>query len=1148
MKSHKNLMQDRNARQKYPPFRLTAVALAVATGTASAGVVLDQKPLSVSTPPPPNILLMLDDSGSMQWPYMPDTVPRFTGSLNTARYYSYTRNSIWYNPHVTYEPWANQDASLMPDANYNSVSTHHSRLSTANWSNGYSGNAEMKNTGWTTSTVAGTMNLSADNQIFHAKTSPTLPDDQINSHRAYILVSGMTATALECSPRGDASDISGCTPISSFTWNDGTNIITRTVEQERQNFANWFQYYRTRSKMAKASLTHAFSGLGPDFRVGFATINDAKNNYNSTSTSAGIRMTIPTTGTFGIGQQNRKDWFDEVFTQTPPNSNTPLLRALDKAGRYYSSTSNSGPWGPPMGVSNQHLSCRRSYTILTSDGFWNDADPTGIANEDGTPGPTSIVHATGTPTYTYAPTAPFEDGHSLTLADVAMKYWKTDLRPDLDNNLPTGSVTPGDPDQNGAFWQHMTTFTISIGLKGTLDPITDWAALKAGTKAWPNPRAGASLHKIDDLYHAAVNSRGKFIVASNPQEFRAGLIDALSAISVQPGSGVGLAASSTFAGDDVRQFQARFTTGEWTGDVWGYATDSSTGAIDTSTAPWKASEKLPVWSNRKIFANVNGNLQPFNFGNLSGSQRAALNNDSNLVDYLRGDQSKEAANNSASSPGYRKRTGVLGDFVNSTPLHVGVPVPAELMQFKSAYLGANTYAAYASSQATRTQVVYAGSNDGMLHGFNADTGEEVFAFVPNAAIQGGLKDLAIKPLDHRYYVDGELASQDVYINGGWRTVLVGSMGRGGRAIYALDVTNPNSVSLLWEIDSNAVPAIGNIIGKPKITQVSNGQWRVIVGSGPNNSTDTARLLVIDLASGSTTVVNTNAATNNGLMGVSIADINGDGFAERAYAGDLRGNMWRFDNLDALAGPPSSSLLFTATTGTPQPITAEPTLARNPATNDIWVFFGTGRYLNTGDLTDTSLQTWYGLIDDDSPITSRSDLVERKIETSTTISGRMAQTISEGSEGDMDGKRGWYLDLKLQGGPNEGERIVTPGVLRGSTLWTTTNIPDGSDPCTASGRGFLMYVSAFTGTRTQSPQIDLNGDGIIDSADTPSRQENPLGTPVGGPLFVEGNPSLAEDGEIKSSYCVVDSSGNIECGDLPARNIEVRTSSWRELVN
>ena len=306
-----------------------------------------------------------------------------------------------------------------------------------------------------------------------------------------------------------------CNTIASFTWDTANGPVNRTIDQEWQNYANWYSFHRTRSKAAKAGASYAFSDLGNNVRVGFETIWHL---YNGSRDG----MDIPVERNNGLfedvaGAPNRSDWFEELFDAQAVNG-TPLRPALDEVGEYFEDNDSDGPWGPED--TDDQITCRQNFAILTTDGYWNTGG-TSVGNSDNTNGP---MHTSPSGfTLQYTPAAPWMDSWDNTLADVAMHYWKNDLRTDMANNVPTNSADP-------AFWQHMVTFGISIGLQGTLDPADGLPG------SWPNPMDTEDNERIDDLWHAAVNGHGEFVAATNPEEFAEGLKAALSSIIERTGS------------------------------------------------------------------------------------------------------------------------------------------------------------------------------------------------------------------------------------------------------------------------------------------------------------------------------------------------------------------------------------------------------------------------------------------------------------------------------------------------------------------------------------------------------------------------------------------------------------------------------------
>lgn len=1093
---------------------LTLASVLLAPSIAWSGVEIDQQPLTVGKPLEPNIWFILDDSGSMARTYMPDTAPS-TGIGGTA----YTRNSLAYNPHVTYEPWYNSDGTKMLPADPKKASDDADRITNS------------------------TTDLTSGAKCFHVPRNPVTGDTGANSSLYRWRFNSGGSTASRCDASSTCTNTTGCVAVSEFNWTDAKgDTITRSIAEEWQNYANWYQYYRTRMKMAKASVTRAFGGLDDGYRVGYTSIWDRDMFEIPVDTDDGLFR-----GT------NRDTWFANLLKATSSGL-TPLRAALDRAGQYFSSAA------PYKNSTGAELSCRQNFTILTTDGYWNSnaaATTEARADNDSTDG--SKITGPNGPEYTFEAKPPYSDGRSNTLADVAMYYWKNDLRSTLENNVPKS-------DSNPAFWQHMRTFGISIGEKGVLDPEKDLEALKAGTLAWPTPGTD-KVENIDDLWHATVNSRGDFVVASDPAQFARALKDSLDKIAAEKGRSASGAASSTNISTGSMTFFSEYVAGQWTGDVLGYALDPETGKRATDPKDdWSASSKLPAWSERNIMMNVGGTLAALTWGDLDATQQTALSSEQ-IVNYLRGDRSNEK-NDANPSGTLRERAGLLGSFVNSQPVYVGAP-PFKKYYGATKTPGASNYAAHVEAQKDRAPVLYVGGNDGMLHGFLTMTtkdpesdsdiaaGTELFAFMPSAAMTENLRKYATdQEYQHRYFVDGEITVAEVYVSGAWKTILVGTLGRGGKSVFALDVTDPFNVNLLWEKTVSDIPALGNTLGKPIIAEVGSGfdddpgqsDWRVLLGNGPNSSGDRAQLISISLVDGSVKTYDTGVGGDNGLSAVLVWDADKNGFFETVYAGDLRGNLWRFSDLGT-AAPPDPFKLFT--TASNRPITAAPWAAVNQRDSRTWIFVGTGQYLNEDDRASLVTESWYGLIDDRSALnpgttigSRETSLVKRNIlKTGTLPTGpdevRGARTLDSGNESEVsaEGKRGWYIDLN-----QPGERMITPNSFYGNALIGTTFIPDGTDLCKPGGRSALWGINPFTGGRLSKALFDFNHDGTFDDKLDglfPSVMDNLRPILVGVPPI-----TIKEDGDRRIVVMHTDPDNSEEfrppSGDAQAQ-------SWREVL-
>lgn len=1020
-----------------------------------AAVEIPQVPLQTSNGVPPNIWFILDDSGSMEYLAMPEDVD---GSLSDSpRYRGSARNTIYYNPSIVYRGWRNADGSYMADTPATKAYSDQSLAS-------------------------GSTNLTNNDQTFYVLNTGATDLTANSSYTKYVLRSGGT-TAQKCT----YSFFWNCTAITEFPW-------SRDIAAEWKNYANWYSYHRTRMKVAKAGASYAFNdetifNKDNSYRVGFTTIWD-----NDT-----YRIPVGTNNGLFTGA-NRTTWFERLFG-AEGSGRTPLIPALTRAGDYFGEVGIDGPYGPQEKASQYQ--CRQNFTILTTDGYWNNGS-TSVGNVDGKDG--SEIKGPNGASYTYKAATPYKDGTDNTLADVAMYYWSKDLREDLLNIVPVSAPNP-------AFWQHMVTFGISIGLRGTLDPKTDLAAIKAGTKSWPNPMDTEDQERIDDLWHATVNGHGEFVSAGNPSEFAAGLRNALQAIAGRLGSGSNVSVTSTSISSDTRLFQARYTGAQWTGELLAYPVTAS--GIGT-TPSWSAS--IPVPASRKVFT-YSGNAATPGTTFPTAAQTTALTAD--VVDYLKGDRSKEASNGGT----LRNRVNLLGDIINSSPVYV-------------------------KGDSAAIETVYVGANDGMLHAFNAATGEERFAYVPSGVNLTKLKEFSAPGYPHHFFVDGPIVVSTKAQTPN-KNILVGTLGRGGKGLYALDVTVPTTFSatkVLWDNNGASLANMGYVLGKPFIAQLNNGKTGLIVPNGINSTSEKAVLFVFDLTTGEKIAeIDTgagSAASSNGLSTPRGWDADGNGTVDTVYAGDLLGNVWKFDlsATNEKSWSVGSKPFYAPTAGISQPITGGISLGIDPATYKLWVFFGTGRMLTKDDLASTNVQSWYGIRDDggtDSVV--RADLAAREIVVAGTVNGAPVRGFEKPSAL-ANTKKGWYIDLDSPpDNTKEGERMIGDPQLIANVLLAASIIPNSKNPC-LPGRGYINALDAFTGASLSSSFFDANNSGGFDD-DNLNLPNGGGQTPIGS---IDLNVGMVTDPSIIQKLLTAGGSSG-STGSVPVQNpVAPGRISWREL--
>ena len=596
-----------------------------------------------------------------------------------------------------------------------------------------------------------------------------------------------------------------------------------------------------------------------------------------------------------------------------------------------------------------------------------------------------------------------------------------------------------------------------------------------------------------------------------------------------------------------KAFQTWFDPNSWAGDLSAYPIGTD-GRTKVSQKLWSAKAVFatkqacyasdPVGSlsyydtGRKIVTrggNPRANI-PFRWANLSAAEQASIGDATKgpkIVDFIRGDHSNEkyqqvvAGDGSIESecgvkpPGtglFRARQSILGDIIHGRPVFVGAP-PAD-------YLFDN-YPAFKTANAGRAQRVYVGANDGMVHAFDAATGEEVWAYIPSMLIPN-LKLLSIDPYTHKYFVDGGLTAGDVNIgtsaNPDWRTMLVGGLGAGGKGLFALDVTDPTAADenaaarkIRWEITpaTSGFADLGYTYGDPVIARVNTGQWAVIVGNGYlNTNTGHAVLYIIDIATGALIkALDTGSGTPsspNGLSSPTAVDINFDGKVDRIYAGDIDGNLWKFDVSATTAASWTAPTRPLYATG--KAIIGAPDVVAHPL-GGFLVYFATGRLLTAADAADSTVQNYAYAIWDGAP-SANTALLEQTLTEKTygaqrvRVSSGLPINWNDTSDPSKPLHFGWRTALP------PGERVLGTGFVRDARYHFTSVNPAVIQRSPPNGENWLIELDFETGGAKNKPIFDLNGDGLLNDADRVSDASGvPVPGPTGIPVAVYMGPGL-----------------------------------------
>lgn len=904
----------------------------------------------------------------------------------------------------------------------------------------------------------------------------------------------------------------------------GEFIRHQTDREALQNFANWCTYHRRRMLALKAvtadvirGLTHSHAGLcalNSEPRMGVRPLRD----------QAGSQL-----------QDNFDSLLDALYTM-PTGGRTPLRSVLDRVGRYFQGQGRTGI-RPNFDPDDDGGACRRHLAVVVTDGLWNGAFDR-IGHADANSGP------------------PYADAHANTLADVAAHYYNHDLAPGIEDGLlPWGCAN--------AAHQHMITMALTFGVNGTISvPGYNSNPCLSGEGSpdlsWPMPEEQSGYENgrtpvsdssglLDDLLHATINGRGRRygkdeatllcrdLEGREPQEQSGNVSNAIAL------NGDQLNASTVL-------YRTAYDPLLWQGEVTAWGMDDNQSPFERLL--WRASDQFdrPVlnWERRCVITNSSKDPStgiPFRYDDLSTVQQAhivdsfqprsdALQMAQDLVGYIRG----------APVNGFRPRENLLGDVVHSTPVVVG-----------------NT--------------LFVGANDGLLHAFDTQNGQERFAYVPTQLF-GHLKALSDPGYGgrHRFYVDGPLwAGEVVAERSQRRSYLVGALGGGGRGYFCLLVGARSRGSdenghrhyqwgfhvdhldtpaqehqavqvVQWvyprlepardDMDNNGNgivdepgemdPDIGYAFGQGYAVNANcpNPGHRsvVIFGNGYNSASGRAVLYVVDADSGDIVrKIDTGAAVDNGLSTPALIDVNRDLRIDYAFAGDLSGNLWKFDltaddpqlwgvaygedrNNDHVINAADGDQPMPLFQAKGQPITGRPDIMAmahgcNPRAEGHMVIFGTGRYLTAGDLRDTRQQSIYAVWDygDDADngehlgfildrntgyLSSGYYLVPQTVTNDSDVDGNRIRQMSQipviyhtqadrtdaNQQDDPVRQVGWFLDFPVAPDPfaDPGERVTSRVIIRNGKAVITSIVPQQAR-CGSGGSSWVYSLSGCNGS-------------------------------------------------------------------------------------
>jgi type IV pilus assembly protein PilY1 len=844
---------------------------------------------------------------------------------------------------------------------------------------------------------------------------------------------------------------------------------------------------------------------------------------------------------------NHRINFNNFLNSLDAERGTPSHKMMSNVRNYMLATGMNSPFADfPGQAGTSFQSCRRTYHVFMTDGSWNSQDegnPANLGNFDGTdrtlPDNTRY-EATGQ-------TRVYRDAHGGTrgtIADWAFANWATDFQTSLANDARSllrvatpervGATTLApywNPKNNPMTWQGVTQYSIGYGNAATTWPGSptwdnatdnmyggDFSALVNGTRGWQDLLNVSENRRPSDLWHMALNGRGKYFPARDETSLTTAFESIFKDILEQTSSPlVSIATSSSRLRSDGLVYIAGFDSENWNGQLGAYSISATTNAV-SPTPNWNVTDLLDASgfsvANRVVLTNDGSNGRSFEWANLSAAQRISIRgtatvnaatdlDGSQTMAYLRGERGLEQQNGGSR----RDRVSRLGNIVNS---NIWLTARPGRLSFEHA-----GHSSFRTANASLASMLFVGANDGMLHAFNATNGAERLAYVPLGAYTN-LRSYTQPTYSHRYFVDGHPFTGDADVSGSgtgngaainWKTILIGSMGLGGKGYFGLDVSDPTlfvspgtGTSNIVLFDKTAPDNtgmdldIGHIVSFPvvdpitggrseQIVKLNDGRWAAVMGNGIN-STNERPVLLIQYLDGlrelRTIVASSATGTGNGLSAPRLIDVNGDGKMDIAYAGDIQGNLWKFN-----MGATTPSLWSAGFSGTPlykaldatspipnrQPITAAPLWMANP-NGGIQVLFGTGINVTDADPTSTRIQTVYSVWDRSTynlanlttsgisivetftptpgntmttAITGgRSALVKQSVVSTVTrtVAGTAANTdFFNTTENNVpytgaSAKSGWYFDL-----PASRERMLNnPQIFEGQKVILPTTAP------------------------------------------------------------------------------------------------------------
>lgn len=1180
------------------------VCLAGLQQKANASLLqLTHDPLFLNQSVPPAMAVTFDDSGSMAWGFMG---PFF--GYDTRQFTDPSLNKVYYNPNIVYRPPIGADGVEFAQSNFNNAKV-----------DGFDFRAAAPRVNLATNFIPiASYNFfsQGDYRIRFARTPNTPGVDTVN-----------TFNYNDTYPNAATRNAVG---RRAYYYNGNTLVPIPAAQED--NFANWYTYYSNRLKLGKTAVSRAFATFGTDFKITWQQLN------NNTTFPALDRFqqdhrddffdwlyAVPSSG--GTPLRNAFWRAGRLFENANSYDSVDFNTANLTCQQNFHIALSDGEWNGGFGQASI-----QDETNLTgglpgdSDGIYgaydgNDEQRIYPSTEGGTTLSDIAFHFWARD---LMPSTAFTNN---------VKRFKGDYT-DADGN---DIVFAGDEWENGAFvwnpkndpayWQHLVTYNVGMGLEASrvvdyentttdgnaatnpicpeITTILDakeavFRGLRSGACQWP-PATNAA-NKVDDVWHSSLNSRGDFFSANDPQELSDALNSVVNSILERLSRGSTSSVSSGVVTAGTKAYTPGFDSSNWTGNMfsrpvnrdgsfddveWDMAC-SLTGGMCEATG-----ETVAKQSVRRIYTYNSQSETTVNFDDTLGGYPLTVFTENSeelrtrlgvttgeLIDYISGDQDEEIQNNGV----LRNRENVLSDIVHSSPRIQRGPSSGfddnywpDPSPEKAAADNGSGFEQYQSNNLNRTNMLYVGSNGGMLHAINIDEGnpaalgKEQWGFIPSKALEN-VHRLPDPQYQHWSYVDNSGIIGDAFFNSSWKTVYISGMRYGGQAYFALDVTNPDNTApdVLWEFTDKDDADMGFSYGKASIARIqSTGDWVAFIPNGYNSSQKdfpslpdsdpknnigdgSAVLYVVRLRDGQLLAkLDTNVGTPaipNGMApampvvsrfygDTTYPDRNEHG-ADFAYAGDLYGNVWRFDltssNYSDWEDSSSIHKVVAAQGVKAQPITTQVRVLDFPLndknnTRDNMVYFGTGKYIETSDRSINLLDDQYvvGLLDGlartDTIQINDGNIIEQTLTTNGSIRNFDSPNDVDYSDPDV---RGWKVELT-----ELGERVANPIALFSDLfLLVTSTVTAGEDPCVPGGVSWLTAIDPYYGAGPQignlfddEVTIDVNGTPVTQLLEGTSILINDL--IIGSPPIVQdqfGNASIIVEGSEDTTIIELDS--------------------------